>query len=434
MSSNIVIDVKNIFKTYRIFRNPIDRIKQLIYKNKKYYHEVTALKNITFQVVKGDCLGIIGLNGSGKSTLLQIISQISCPTKGKVIIHGRMASILELGSGFNPQFTGRENIYINASLHGLSKLQIDSRIDKIIAFADIGNFIDEPVKTYSSGMHVRLAFSIITNVDADILIIDEALAVGDINFTYKCMGFLDEFKAHGTILFVTHDLNSTLNLCNKLLLLEKGKITSHGDTRDVLDFYTQSHYKNIHPENSKIRDISKKSTAHYNHKTDKSINFEAFFGLNSSTGFTSGNAKITDVKLFNAKGIEQIFFNGGDYINLQIHAHVSKNISSPLIGWALKDSYGFTVSSDNTFNCNVFLETKKVRSNIQANFEFQLPLLRNGKYFLSVAISEGTNVNPHYHHWLNQAVVFDVNTTNHIYGLLKIQFKNVSLKKSSKRI
>ncbi|MCK5232398.1 MAG: ABC transporter ATP-binding protein [Desulfobulbaceae bacterium] len=226
MSSEIVIKVENLSKCFQIYDQPHDRLKQSIYPRlqrlagkppKQYFSEFWALQDISLQVKKGETVGIIGRNGSGKSTLLQMICGTLYPTTGSIQTTGRVVALLELGSGFNPEFTGRENVYMNAAVIGLSKKETDTRFDDIVAFADIGDFIEQPVKTYSSGMMVRLAFAVIAHVDADILVVDEALAVGDAFFTQKCMRFMRNLMKTGTVLFVSHDTGSVRNLCTKAI-------------------------------------------------------------------------------------------------------------------------------------------------------------------------------------------------------------------------
>ena len=225
MSDDIAIKVSNLSKCYQIYDKPHDRLKQSIYPRLQrlvgkqpvqYCREFWALKDVSFEIKKGETVGIIGRNGSGKSTLLQMICGTLNPTSGSIETHGRIAALLELGSGFNPEFTGRENVYMNAAILGLSREEIDAKYDEIVAFADIGNFVDQAVKTYSSGMMVRLAFAVIAHVDADILVIDEALAVGDAFFTQKCMRFIQQFKGDGgTLLFVSHDSAAVMNICSR---------------------------------------------------------------------------------------------------------------------------------------------------------------------------------------------------------------------------
>ncbi len=210
---------------------------------KQYFREFWALKDVSFEVKKGETVGIIGRNGSGKSTLLQLICGTLAPTSGSVQITGRIAALLELGSGFNPEFTGRENVYMNASILGLSEAEIDAKYNEILAFADIGDFIDQPVKQYSSGMYVRLAFAVIAHVNADVLVIDEALSVGDAFFVQKCMRFLREFMETGTVLFVSHDAGAVLNLCQTAVWLHNGAIAAVGAPKEITESYLHKLYE-----------------------------------------------------------------------------------------------------------------------------------------------------------------------------------------------
>lgn len=251
-----ILTVENLSKSYHIWSSPLARLKSpllrrlmdlslpvgwkklLRRKAAECSREFFALHNVSFQVERGQSLGIIGRNGSGKSTLLQIITGTLQPTAGEVEVHGRVAALLELGSGFNPEFTGRDNARLNAALHGLSPAEIDARLDDMLAFADIGDFVDQPVKTYSSGMMLRLAFAVIAHIDADILIIDEALAVGDAAFSRKCIARIERFQAKGgTLLLVSHDPGSVLTLCEKAVLLERGELLQHGSPKLVTTQY-----------------------------------------------------------------------------------------------------------------------------------------------------------------------------------------------------
>jgi lipopolysaccharide transport system ATP-binding protein len=242
MSHEIAIEVSNLSKCYHIYDRSHQRLLQsLIRKRKQYYREFWAIKDISLQIKKGETFGVIGRNGSGKSTLLQLICGTLKPTTGTIKTQGRIAALLELGSGFSPEYTGRENVYMNGALLGLTKAEIDNRFDNIAAFADIGEFIEQPVKTYSSGMQVRLAFSIITNVDAEILIIDEALSVGDAFFQAKCARVLRDFISRGTtILFVSHDTTSVKSLCQRALLLSSGRSVYTGEVNTVIEQYYSS--------------------------------------------------------------------------------------------------------------------------------------------------------------------------------------------------
>ena len=236
-SDDTAIRVSNLSKCYQIYDTPRDRLRQFMLPRlqrlagqmpKKYFREFWALKDVSFEIKKGQTVGIVGRNGSGKSTLLQLITGTLAPTEGSVEVNGRVAALLELGSGFNPEFTGRENVFINAQILGLSPDQIAARFADIEAFADIGGVMDQPVKTYSSGMMLRLAFAVVAHVHADILVIDEALAVGDAFFTQKCMRFLRAFMKTGTVLFVSHDTGAVQNLCHHAIWLEQGKLRKEG--------------------------------------------------------------------------------------------------------------------------------------------------------------------------------------------------------------
>jgi lipopolysaccharide transport system ATP-binding protein len=245
--TDIAIRVQNLSKCHHIYDAPRDRLKQFVVPSlqrlvrlapRQYFHEFWALKDVSFEIKKGDSFGIIGRNGSGKSTLLQMICGTLNPTGGSIQTNGRIAALLELGSGFNPDFTGRENVYLNGSILGLTGKEIDARLDDILAFADIGDFIDQPVKTYSSGMFVRLAFAIQVNVDPEILIVDEALSVGDFFFQQKCFARLRKMREDGlTLLFVSHDMGTVRDLCPNSIYLIKGKAAFIGDSQEAIRAY-----------------------------------------------------------------------------------------------------------------------------------------------------------------------------------------------------
>jgi ABC-type polysaccharide/polyol phosphate transport system ATPase subunit len=236
---SIMIEVKDVVKTYKLYKKPTDRLKESVLPTKKQYHEnFNALNGISFEINKGDALGILGRNGSGKSTLLKLITGVLSASSGTIKVNGRMSAILELGAGFNPEYTGRENIYLNGLMIGLNRNEIDTKMDGIIEFADIGSFIDQPVKIYSSGMFARLAFAVAINVDPDILIVDEALAVGDVRFQMKCIEKMKELKAGGTtILFVSHATEQVKRFCNRAVWLKDGVIEAIGESSEIVDLY-----------------------------------------------------------------------------------------------------------------------------------------------------------------------------------------------------
>ena len=238
-SNNIAIKVENMTKQFKLFYDKPSTLKErLVFWNKKKSEKRTVLKDINLEIKKGETVALIGVNGSGKSTLLKLMTKIIYPTKGKIITNGKLTSLLELGAGFHPDFTGRENIYFNASIFGLTRSEIESRIDDIIEFAELGDFIDSPVRTYSSGMYMRLAFSVAINVDAEVLLIDEILAVGDHHFQDKCFAKLRELKeSNKTIVIVSHSLGSIKDLCDRAIWINNGEVRLDGKTKDVIDEY-----------------------------------------------------------------------------------------------------------------------------------------------------------------------------------------------------
>lgn len=422
-SEDIVLSVDNISKCFEMYDKPLDRLFQtLCAGKKKFYREFWALKNVSFTLRKGECIGILGRNGAGKSTLLQIVTGVLAPTGGAVSVTGKVAALLELGSGFNPEFTGRENIYMNASILGLSKEEIDAKYDDIVRFADIGDFIDQPVKTYSSGMAVRLAFAVVAHVDADVLIVDEALSVGDAFFQQKCMRFIRKFKKEHTILFVSHDTGAVVNLCTSAILLEQGSIVKRGSAKEVSEYYLARQYQSIQGDDMDIRDdVSGQGTelqksedfcyrdmrqdfiVHTNLRND----IELMQFNPSSSFFGSGEAKILNVAMTDQDGRLLSWVVGGEMVKLRVEAECYKDMFSPIIGFNVKDRLGQTLFGDNT--CITYMKSPLAVKNGQklfAEFEFRMPILYAGDYSITVAIAEGTQREHVQHHWMNDAFIF----------------------------
>ena len=444
-SSNVAIRVTDVSKCYEIYELPRDRLKQFIFPRlrrligksyKKYFREFWAIKNISFEIKKGETFGIIGRNGCGKSTLLQMICGTLNPTTGSVYINGRVAALLELGSGFNNEFTGRENVYMNASVLGLSSQEIDARFNDIVAFADIGDFINQPVKTYSSGMMVRLAFAVIAHVDADILVIDEALAVGDAFFTQKCMRFLREFMKTGTVLFVSHDTAAVVNLCNAAILLNNGQIIKTGSPKNVIEKYLSTLYqenqevylastvKQNYSDNVDYRDMREALI----NASDLRNDIEVFKFSDEKIGFGTGDVKITSVRLLDQEGVPLSWVVGGENIILEIGCVVNKKISSPIIGFQFKDKLGQVIFSDNTFlTYKDECLTANADNELMARFSFRLPVLPSGDYSISPAIATGTQEKHVQHHWLHDAMIIRVHSTSVCFGLIGIPMKNIEL-------
>ena len=432
LSPNSSINVQNLGKCFQIYDNPKDRLNQALWRGRRqYYREFWALQDINFDLRKGESLGVVGRNGSGKSTLLQLICGTLTPTIGQVKANGRVAALLELGSGFNPEFTGRENVFLNASMLGLSEEKIDARLDDILAFADIGDFIDQPLKAYSSGMSVRLAFAVIAHVNADILIVDEALSVGDVFFNQKCMRFINRFRENGTLLFVSHDASAVTSLCDRALLLDRGKQISLGTPKQILNEYTRQLYTsnqfidssdlnqtNAENKNDKKNDestwIDYRSALINSSEQANLLNITQFKEeLLTRESFGNGKATIIDAKLVEACAKQPLMCaHGGERVILQIDAKANEHIEKPIVGFLLKNAKGMTLLGDNTLNSYQSLLGKSppcvdANDNYCIEFEFTLPMLQKGCYSLTICLAEGNQEDHDLLQWMNDAVILE---------------------------
>ncbi|MBU3641079.1 ABC transporter ATP-binding protein [Polynucleobacter sp. Fuers-14] len=440
MSSDIAIKVENLSKCYQIYEKPQDRLKQSIYSRvrkflgrhpKNYFREFWALREISFEVKKGETVGIIGRNGSGKSTLLQLICGTLNPTGGGIHVNGKVAALLELGSGFNPEFTGRENVYMNASVLGLSKHEIDERFEQITTFADIGDFIDQPIKTYSSGMVVRLAFAVIAHVDADILVIDEALAVGDAIFTQKCMRYIRKFRETGTLFFVSHDMGSVLNLCKRSLWINSGRMMEIGEAEDVaksyLEFTSQQNSSGEY-EFKKIEHLGAKSKNIETNAARYESKLGVISNLSSSNGWQTGKAEITSVRLWNLERGCSDIFEGGEMVRLSIEGLVNEEITKPIVGFLFRDKLGQDLFGENTIQfTRIKPQSLKKRQHYCATFEFELPMLPNGQYSVMASFAEGDQSIHTQHHWLHDALIINVYSSKVRWGLVGLKFNLIEL-------
>lgn len=439
MIDDIVINIKNVTKTYRLYNNHSDRVKEAFHPfRKKYHHNFDALNDISLEVRKGEQLGIIGRNGSGKSTLLQIVCGILQPTFGNIEVHGRVSALLELGAGFNPEFSGRQNVYINGSILGLAHEEIEERFDDIAAFADIGDFIEQPVKTYSSGMVVRLAFAVITHVDADILVIDEALAVGDTFFVQKCMRFLRSFMETGTLLFVSHDTGAVLNLCERAIMLDKGRVACDGTPKLVTEKYLASFFESQQGKSTISKsDKGLDETAEEEFKdmrldlinsTRFRNDIELFSFQQDSSSFGKGGATVISVIMTDEQGIPLTWIVGGEIVSLVVKCRANADLANPIIGFFVKDHLGQTLFGDNTFITYQSTPlTVSCGQSIEARFEFRMPLLPAGDYSICVAAAEGTQQEHVQHHWVHDALIFKSHSSSVCTGLVGIPMKNIKL-------
>ena len=440
-ASEIAVSVRNLGKSYRLWNTPQDRLKQPLRSmfsrwipipHKQYFNEFWALRDINFDVKRGETLGIIGRNGSGKSTLLQILCGTLAPTCGAYETRGRVAALLELGSGFNPEFTGCDNVYMNASIIGLTKEEIDERYESIVEFADIGQFIDQPVKTYSSGMYVRLAFAVIAHVDADVLVIDEALAVGDAFFTQKCMRFLRKFMAQGTVIFVSHDTAAVQNLCSRAIWLDKGQIKSEGFPKEIAEAYLSQHYQQtqgnftkastepafaVACEDVDVADMRRTLINSSSHRND----IEIFKFDPDAACFGQCGARIVSIKFSDQDGAPLIYVIGGELVTLTVACMALEELFSPIIGFYVKDRLGQTLFGDNTFityqSTPMHIEPSIT---FQAAFHFRMPILPVGDYSVCAAVAEGTQNEHVQHHWIHDALIVRSQSSSVCTGLVGI--------------
>ncbi|MBZ9573715.1 ABC transporter ATP-binding protein [Modicisalibacter sp. MOD 31.J] len=452
---DVAIRVADVAKYYRVYATPRDRLKQFIVPRlqrligrppREYGRDFHALDGISFEIARGETVGIIGRNGSGKSTLLQMICGTLAPTRGEVGTRGRVAALLELGAGFDPEFTGRENVYMNATVLGLSREEIDARFDDILAFSEIGDFIDQPVKTYSSGMYVRLAFAVIAHVDADILVIDEALAVGDAFFVQKCMRFLRDFMKRGTVLFVSHDTAAVLNLCQRAIWLDGGKVVAEGEPKDVADAYLQAFFESnqgsgsagrasagtrqAEPAPRERRDMRQDLINASPYRND----LEIFEFDPSASGFGKGHATIEHVELTDADGQPLSWIVGGETVTLRIRARAQSGepLTRPIIGFYVKDRLGQTLFGDNSFLTyrDDPVGTAPGQA-LNAAFTFRMPILPRGDYSISTAIADGTQDEHVQHHWIHDALFFKSHSSSQSHGLVGIPMHAISLEVDS---
>ncbi len=415
MSSEIAIQVQNLSKCYQIYGTPRDRLKQFILPRlrrmmakspKQYFTEFWALKDVSFEVKKGETVGIIGRNGSGKSTLLQMICGTLNPTSGSIQTHGRIAALLELGSGFNPEFTGRENIYMNAAVLGLTKDEVDNRLDSIASFADIGQFIEQPVKMYSSGMMVRLAFAVQAQIDPDILIVDEALSVGDAKFQAKCFERLRQLKENGTsILLVTHSSEQIVTHCSNAILLENGMQLETGEPRHVVNRYMDLLFGK--EKKSLKNEVQVNASENLLPLTDDAAcilsNHDDVFSTRPGYNpheyrWGDGSVSILDFYLAVGGDPYPTAVTTGQTIRLALSVEFYNDLLRPILGITIKTKEGVTVYGVNSelLECNQFqvLGQRSTVAHAEAYFKCRLA---PGDYFISlgVATRDGEEIIPH---------------------------------------
>lgn len=389
---NIAIKVQNLTKTYKLYNKPIDRLKEALHPLKKKYHnEFHALHDISFTIEKGETVGIIGHNGAGKSTLLKIITGVLSPTHGHVHVNGKIASLLELGAGFNPEYTGIENIYLQGTLIGYTYQETEQRLDRILQFADINDFVYQPVKSYSSGMFARLAFAIAINVDPDILIVDEALSVGDMNFQAKCMTAMDRIKQKGTtILFVSHDINSVKSLCERGIYIKNGVMHAIGKASDVAEEYMKHAREEMNKNHvsSEHNEIILKSFTNPNIDIPKSAYFKKSLDFEKKAEQFregTGEARITCVEILDEFNnlVVDIDFNKKIKIKIYVHCYKSTSISA---NFHLLDDKGISITTGSLLLVGEKLLQVEPNDQLIFEYNFAVPLQHNN-YSLTCLIT-----------------------------------------------
>ncbi|MDX2243465.1 MAG: ABC transporter ATP-binding protein [Leptolyngbyaceae cyanobacterium bins.302] len=403
--AEVAISLRNVSKCFKRYAHPIDRLKEAMRPRKNYADTFWALHDINLDIAKGETLGVIGRNGSGKSTLLQIIAGTLTPTAGSVQVNGRVSALLELGSGFNPEFTGRQNVFFNGRILGLSQADVEKRLDSIIAFADIGDFLDQPVKTYSSGMFVRLAFAVAIHVEPQILIVDEALAVGDIFFQQKCFQQLDQLKSQGvSILLVSHDMQAIVKLCDRAIILQHGHLNYKGIPSEMAAKYTEMYYSQFFVEATDAADA----------ETDSEVDLPSLSATELtpspevSEALTSNPAEegrygsmvglISGVVITSTDGKPQTIFQIGEEVLLSIKINQHSSTICPLnIGFQIKDRLGQVIIGANTCFLAEKFDPELFGKPFVCHFKFQLAIAPE-QYTIVVAAAE---------HDINAQVVYD---------------------------
>jgi lipopolysaccharide transport system ATP-binding protein len=422
MSSDLAIQVDSLSKCYQVYKNPHDRLLQMLARGKRqYFHEFWALRNISFNVKKGETVGIIGRNGSGKSTLLQMICGTLNPTSGFVQTNGRIAALLELGSGFNPEFTGRENIYLNAGILGLSNEEIDHVYDDILSFADIGDFIDQPVRTYSSGMTVRLAFAVQAMINPDILIVDEALAVGDEKFQRKCFSRIEALKDAGTsILFVSHSAPQIVELCDRAILLENGLCLMNDRPADVVKVYQRIIYAPPGEDLKIINDLQASflTSLHFadGAKQPPPVEFSDDFdpGLVPATTeiYPEQGSKIVSIDIQSPSGKIVNILTSGSVYRFTLKGEIYKSLERVYFGIHIKSISGAIITGQRFPEEGGYVDFVDAPSDFELIFEFKLDVLP-GAYFVGGGI---WSANPECPHRIIDAIMFKVHPVERQYS------------------
>ena len=392
-NANIAIQVTNVEKVYKLYDKPSDRIREALgFGRRKRHTEHRALKGVDLTIRQGECVGIIGTNGSGKSTILKIITGVLNPTSGSVTVNGRISALLELGAGFNMEYNGIENIYLNGTMIGFSEKEIDEKLESILAFADIGEYVYQPVKTYSSGMFVRLAFAVAINIDPEILIVDEALSVGDVFFQAKCYHKFEEFKAMGkTIVFVSHDLSSISKYCDRVVLLNQGTKLGEGAPKQMIDIYKQvlvGQYAIPEHTDSLLDDEEVRQAAADASSTGRSAAPQTTAAAENPELLEYGSKKavIEEYYITDDQGVKTAAVLKGNPFTIHMKVRFAEEVPAPIFAFTIKNVRGTEITGTNTMVEKAFLEPVGAGEVKEVSFRQRMDL-QGGEYLLSLGVT-----------------------------------------------
>ncbi len=422
MEEKIAIQVRNLSKMYKLYDKPSDRLKESLgLTRKKCYREHFALNHVNFDVRQGETVGIIGTNGSGKSTILKIITGVLNPTEGEVTVNGRISALLELGAGFNMEYSGLENVYLNGTMIGFSREEIDAKLDDILKFADIGDFINQPVKTYSSGMFVRLAFAVAINIDPEILIVDEALSVGDVFFQAKCYHKFEEFKKMGkTILFVSHDLSAVSKYCDRVVLLNHGEKLEEGSPKAMVDMYKQLlvNQDPINTDKNGNQEEERDIVAQ-----EMSGSWKSNFQVNPDTlEYGEKLAEIVDFAVFDSNGRITNTIEKGSRFQIKMKILFHEAIQDPIGAYTFKDTRGTEITGTNTMFEKAYIRPPKAGETCVITFEQKMDL-QGGEYLISFGCTGYRDGDFHVFHRLYDACNITVVSTKNTVGFYDMNSK-----------
>ncbi len=417
------IIVKNLTKVYHLYDKPVDRLKEALHPLKKtYHHDFYAMNDVSFEIKKGETVGIIGKNGAGKSTLLKMITGVLTPTSGSVEVNGKIASLLELGAGFNPEMTGMENIYLNGTIMGFTKEEMDRKVEAILSFADIGEFIEQPVKMYSSGMFARLAFSVAIAVEPDVLIVDEALSVGDMAFQMKCFKkFEDLQNQNKTILFVTHALDTIIRYCNRCVVIEHGKMVADTMPKDGVDIFKKILTGNFEQKEERTIIFDNQPTKH-TYKNEIEINKEALI-------YGNKKVEIIDFCIFDSDEKPNSVLDFNSIFSIYMKVRFIEDISNPIFAFTFKDAKGLEITGTNTMIKHIQTGSFKAEDEVEVVFK-QKANIQLGTYALSLGCVDVNGNGIEVYTRIYDAIFFDVVGSEQMVGfydlLSEIEIRNGS--------